>query len=138
MELSPFLATGSLRPVISLPSLEPRSSAANPPPPSSTGSLQVPLGAVSEPSIVDEVVEEMDASCSLLHFTLCEVGVGHDSSTADPSTPPDLQSYDNILSVILKDLGKLERLIQDLPIPRSFWEFQSGGPGQIRGLGPEH
>ncbi len=99
----PLLATGSVRPVISLPSLEPQSSAANPPPPSSTGSFQLPLGAVSDPSTIDEVEEEMDASCSLLHSTLSEAGVGHDGSTADPSTPPDLQSYDHILSVVLKD-----------------------------------
>ncbi len=118
-----LLPTGSDQPVISLPSLEPRSSAANPPPPSSTGSFQFPLGAVSDPSTIDQVEEEMDASCSLLHSTLSEVGVGHDGSTADPSTAPDIQSYDHILSVVLKDLGKSELLVRDLPKPRSFWEL---------------
>ena len=58
----PLLTAGSVRPVISLPSLQPRSSAPNPPP-SSTGSSQLPLGAVSDPSLVNEVEEEMDASC---------------------------------------------------------------------------
>ena len=118
-----LLPTGSDQPVISLPSLEPRSSAANPPPPSSTGSFQFPLGAVSDPSTIDEVEEEMDASCSLLHSTLSEAGVGHDGSTADPSPPLDLQSYDHILSVVLKDLGKSELLVWDLPKPCSFWEL---------------
>ncbi len=74
----PLLAAGSVRPVISLPSLQPRSSAANRPPPSSTGSTQFPLGALSDPSLVDEVEEEMDASCSLLHSTFSEAGVGQD------------------------------------------------------------
>ncbi len=115
MELSPFLATRPVQPVISLPNLEPRFSAANPPPPSSTGSFQFPLGGVSDSSMVDEVEEEMDTLCSLLHSTLSEAGVGHDGSTADPSTPPDLQSYDHIFSVVLKDLGKSERLVRDLP-----------------------
>ncbi len=64
-----FLAAGSVQPVISLPSLQPRSSAANPSPPSSTGSSQLPLEAASDPSLVDEVKEEMDASCSLLRST---------------------------------------------------------------------
>ncbi len=65
----------------------------------------------------------MDASCSLLHSTLSEAGVGHDGSTADPSTPPDLQSYDHILSVVLNDLRKSELLVRDVPKPRSFWEL---------------
>ncbi len=59
----PPLAAGSVRPVISLLSLQPRSSAANPPPPSetteTTGSSQLPLEAVSDPSGVEEVEEEM-------------------------------------------------------------------------------
>ncbi len=85
---------------------------------------------VSDPFTVDEVEEEMDASCSLLHPTLSEAGVGH----ADPSTPPDLQSYDYIFSVVLKDLGNLELLVRDLPKPRSSWELdqqvqvKSGAP----------
>ncbi len=134
VELPPFLATGSVRPVNSLPSLEPRSSAAKTSPPSSTGSFQLPLGAVSDPFTIDEVEEEMDASCSLLHSTLSEAGVGHDGSTADPSTPPDLQSYDYIFSVVLKDLGKSELLVWDLPRPFTFWELyqqvqlKSGAP----------
>ncbi len=118
----PLLA-GSVRPVICLPSLQPRTSAANSPPPSSTGSSQLPLVAASDPSLVDEVEEEMVASCSLLHSTLSEPGVGHDGFTTDPSTAPDLQSYDHILSVILADLGKCELLVWDLPKPRSLWEL---------------
>ena len=119
----PLLAAGSVRPATSLLSLQPRSSAANHSPPSSTGSSQLPLGTVSDPSLVDEVNEEMEASCSLLHSTLSEVGVGHGGITTDPLTPPDLQSYDHILSVVLADLGKSELLVQDLPKPRSFWEL---------------
>ncbi len=68
-----------------------------------------------------EVEEELDASCSLLQSTFSEATASHDGFTADPSIPPDLQSYDHILSVILKDLGKSELLIRDLPKPRSFW-----------------
>ncbi len=41
----PLLAAGSVQPVISLLCLQPRSSAANPPPPSSTGPSWLPLGA---------------------------------------------------------------------------------------------
>ncbi len=40
----PLLATGSVRPVISLLSLQPRSAVVNPPPPFSTGPSQLPLG----------------------------------------------------------------------------------------------
>ncbi len=65
----------------------------------------------------------MDVSCSLLQSTFSEVGVGPDGFTADPSTPPDLQSYDHILNVILADLGKSELLVRDLPKPHSFWEL---------------
>ncbi len=90
------------------------------------------MGAVSDPSIIVEVEEEMDGSCSLLHSKLSEVGVGHDSSTADPSTPLDLQSCDYIFSVALKDLGKSELLVRDLPKPRSFWELDQEVLGQIR------
>ncbi len=67
-------------------------STTNSPPPSSTGSSRVPLWAVSDPSLVDEVKEEMDASCSLLQSTFSEAAVGCDGFTADPWTPPDLQS----------------------------------------------
>ena len=119
----PLLATGSVRPVISLPCLEPRSSVATPPPPPSVVSSQLPVGAVTDTSFTMEVEEEMDASCSLLQSTFSEAAAGQDSFTADPSTPPDLQSYDHILSVILKDLGKSELLVRDLPKPRSFWEL---------------
>ena len=118
----PLLATGSVRFVISLPCLEPRSSAANSPAPS-VASSQLPVGAGSDTSFAVEVEEEMDASCSLLQSTFSEAAAGQDSFTADPSTPPDLQSYDHILSVILKDLGKSELLVRDLPKPRSFWEL---------------
>ncbi len=60
----------------------------------------------------------LHAPCFDLHS---EARVGHDGFTADPSTPPDLQTYDHILSVVLDDLGKLELLVQDLPEPRSVW-----------------
>ncbi len=100
----PLLATGSVRPVISLPSLEPRSSVATPPPPSVVSS-QPPVGAVPDTSFTVEIEEEMDASCSLLQSTFSEAAASQDSFTADPSTPPDLQLYDHILSVVLNDLG---------------------------------
>ncbi len=74
----PLLATGSVRPVISLPSMQLQSSVANPAPPSSTGSSQLSLEAVSDPSLVVEVEEEMDASCSMLHSTFSEAGVTHE------------------------------------------------------------
>ncbi len=83
---------------------------------------QLSLGAVSDPSIV-EVEEETDTSCFLPHYTFSEAGASQDGFTADPLTPPDLQLYDHILSVILKDLGKWELLVQDLPKLRSFWEL---------------
>ncbi len=74
------------------------------------------------------------ALCFTLHSL---AGVGHDGFTADPSTPPDLQSYDNILNVALDDLGKLELLVQDLPKPRSFWELDQ--EVQVKsGAVPEH
>ncbi len=117
----PLLATGSVRPVISLPILQTRSAVANPP--SSTGPSQLPLGPLFDPSHVDEVEEEMDASYSMLHTTFSEVGVGQDSQPSDPSTPPDLQLYDHILTVVLADLGKSKLLVWDLPKPRSFWEL---------------
>ncbi len=133
----PLLAAGLVQPVISLPSLQSRSSAANPSP-SSPGSSQFPLGAVFDPSLVDEVEEEMNASCSLLHSSLSEAGVGHDGFTADPSTSPDLQSYNHILD----DLGKSDLLVWDLPKPRSLWdqEVKSGAgalnidPGMVSEL----
>ncbi len=118
----PLLATGSVRPVISLPCLEPQSSVASPPPPS-TVSSQPPVGPVSDTSFVVEVEEEMDVSYSLLQSTFSEVTASQDGFTADPSTPLDLQSYDHILSVVLKDLSKSELLVWDLPKPRSFWEL---------------
>ena len=55
-------------------------------------------------------VEEMDASCPMLQSTFFEAAASQDGFTADPLTPPDLQSYGHILSVVLKDLGKLELL----------------------------
>ncbi len=119
----PLLATGSVRPVISLPCLEPRSSVATPPPPPSVVSSQLPVGAVTDTSFTMEVEEEMDASCSLLQSTFSEAAASQDGLTADPSTPLDLQSYDHILSVVLNDLGKSELLVRDLPKPRSFWEL---------------
>ncbi len=91
VELPPLLATGSVGPVISLPSMQPRSSVANPRPPSSTGLSQLSFGAVSDPSLVVEIEEEMDASCFKFHSTFSEAGVSQDVFTADPSTPPDLQ-----------------------------------------------
>ncbi len=54
----------------------------------------------------------------MLHATLhffSEAGVSEDNFTTGSSTPPDLQSYDHILSVALKDLGKSELLVRDLP-----------------------
>ncbi len=61
----PLLATGSVRPVFSLPSLEPQSSVAKPPPPPTVVSAQPPVArAGSDTSFAVEVEEEMDASCS--------------------------------------------------------------------------
>ncbi len=94
--------------------------------------VPVPFGAVSDPSILDEVEQEIDALCSLLHSTLFEAGVCHDGSTADPSTPIDLQPYDHILSVVLKDLGKSELLARNLPFSGS-WIRRSRSN---QGLGP--
>ncbi len=131
----PLLATGSVRLVISLPSLQPRSAVANHPPPSSTGPSQLPLGAVSDPSHADEVKEEMDAPYSMLHATFSEAGVGQDSQPSDPSTPPDLQLYDHIFNVTLADLGESELLVWDLPKPHSFWELDQESRSN-RGLGP--
>ncbi len=119
----PLWATGLVRPVISLPSLQPRSAVANAPPPFPTGPSQLHLGAVSDPSFFDEVEEEMDASYYMLHSTLSEAGVGQDGHPSDLSTSLDLQSYDHILSVVLADLGKLELLVRDVSKPRSFWEL---------------
>ncbi len=65
----PLSVTGAVQPVIPLQSMQPRSSVANPPPPSSTWSSQLSLGAVSDRSLVVEVEEEMNASCSMLHST---------------------------------------------------------------------
>ena len=118
----PLLAAGSVRPLICLLSLQPTSAVANPPP-SSTGSSQLPLVAVPDPYVVHEVEGEMDTSYSMLHSTFSEVGVGQDGQPSDPLTPPDLQSYDHILSVILADLGKSELLVRDLPKPYSFSEL---------------
>ncbi len=56
-------------------------------------------------------------------FYSSEAGVSQDGFTTDRSTPPDLQLYDLILSVVLKELGKSELLVQVLPKPRSFWEL---------------
>ncbi len=119
----PLLATGSVRPVFTLPGLEPRSSVANPPPPSTVTSAQPPVVPGSDVSFTVEVEEEMDASCSLLQSTFSEASASQLGSTTDPSTLPDFQSYDHILSVVLKDLGKSELLVRDLPKPRSFWEL---------------
>ena len=113
-----ILATGSVRPVISLPSLQPRS-----PPTFLIWLSQLALGTVSYPSLVDEVEEEMAAPYSMLQSTFSEAGVGQEGQPSDPSTPPDLHSYDHILSVILADLGKSELLVRYLPKPCSFWEF---------------
>ncbi len=132
----PLLATRLVRPVFSLPCLEPQSAAANPPPPPSVVSSQLPVGAGSDTSFAVEVQEEMDASCSLLQSTFSEATADQDGFTTDPSTAPDLQSYDHILSVVLKDLGKSELLVQDLPKPRSFWELDQ--EVQIGGWGPEY
>ena len=87
----PLLATGLVRLVILLPSLEPRSSVATPPPPPLVVSSQPPVGAVPDTSFTVEIEEEMDASCSLLQSTFSEAAASQDGFTADPSTPPDLQ-----------------------------------------------
>ncbi len=83
----PLLATGSVRPVISLPCLEPQSSVANPPPPSVVSS-QLPVGAGPDTSFSVEVEEEMDASCSLLQSIFSEGAAGQDGFTADPLDSP--------------------------------------------------
>ncbi len=115
------MATGSVQLVISLLHLQPRSAVANPLPPSSTGPSQLPLGAVSDPSFVDEVEEDMDTSYSMIHSTFSEAGVGQDGQLSDLSTPPDPQSYDDIHSVILADPGKSELPVLDLPKPQTWW-----------------
>ncbi len=71
-------------------------------------SAQSIVGALPDTSFTVEIEEEMDASCSLLQSTFSEAAASQDGFTADPSTPPDLQSYDHILSVVLNDLGKSE------------------------------
>ncbi len=69
----------------------------------------------------------MNASYIVLQSTFSEIGVGQDGLPHVSLTPPDLQSYDHILSVILADLGKSEILVRDLP--KSL--FFLGGPCQI-------
>ena len=87
-----------------------------PPPPLLTGSEQLPLGAGFA---LDQVadVEEMDALYSMLQKTFS--GSAPLPLPPAPSTSPELQSYDHILSIILEDLGKSERRVQDLPKPHS-------------------
>ncbi len=65
----------------------------------------------------------MDAFHAVLQSTFSEVGVDQDGQPPVPSTPPDLRSYDHILSVVVADLGKFELLVQDLRKPHSFWEL---------------
>ncbi len=62
----PLFAFGLARPVILLPCLQSGCSVANPPPPSSTGLIELHLDTVSDPSMADDVEEEMDASYSTL------------------------------------------------------------------------
>ncbi len=59
----------------------------------------------------------------MLQNTFSHAGVSQEQYPPVPSTPPDLQSYDHILSVILADLGKSELLLGNLPKSHSFWEL---------------
>ncbi len=133
----PLLATRSVRPVISLASLQTRSAVANPPP-SSTEPSQLPLGAVSDPFHVDEVEEEMDASYSMLHSPFSEAGVGQDGQPSDLSTPPDLRSYDHILIVsswLIWESQNSYSGIYQYPVLFGSWIKRSRSN---RGLGPEY
>ncbi len=113
----PLLVTGSAQPAVSLPSLQLGSSAANPTP-LLTGSEQLHLRADSDPSLADDVEQEMDALCpKLQHIYFFEDGVSQQLNPPALLTSSDLQSLDHILSIVLSDLRKSDLLVWDLPKP---------------------
>ncbi len=75
--------------------------------------------------LADGVEQDMDISCSSLCDIFSQDDAGRFTLPSVSQDCPDLQLYEHILKLFLRDLGKSDLLVRDVPKPRSFWEVET-------------